>query len=481
MPRPDSLLLRLSALSLLALAGCAHMPDLGKAPDMDNINAFEDSESFKAEKAAWPDENWWQVYNDIQLNQLITDAQAGSPTLQTADARVHRAEAVAHQALATIMPSVNLNAEVDKTKQSYYEGVPPEFVPHGYQNYGSATLDFSYDLDFWGRNRDAVKAAISEVKAAYVESAQTKLMLSTSIVSAYADLAHNYADRDAAQKALEVRNQSVQQFNDRFKNGLENIGSLKQAQANQSSAKAEVLALDEQIALTKNRLAELVGKGPDYGLKINRPTTNLTQHYTLPENIPANLLGRRPDIVAARMHVESRVKAIDAARKDFYPDINLNATIGQQAIGLNFFTKSGAAVGNIGPAISLPIFDGGQRDGQYRAVRAEYEDAVATYNDTLTKALQDVADVATSQRALAGRLSAIQQAVQDSEAAWQVANNRYKGGIAPYLTVLSAEDTLITNRRALADLQSRIFSLDVEMVHALGGGYQSEQNNKKAL
>jgi NodT family efflux transporter outer membrane factor (OMF) lipoprotein len=466
--------------SLLMVAGCAIMPDLGTKPETDDINSYQSAESLKnGQQNAWPDENWWQAYNDQQLSQLITDAQSGSPTLQTADARVHRAEAVARQAYALVMPTLTGNAEVDKNKQSYYEGVPPQFVPHGYQNVGQGTLNFNYDLDFWGRNRDAVKAATSEFKASLIESKETTLMLSTSIVSAYADLAHAYADRDAAEKALNVRNQSVQQFSDRYKNGLENIGSLKQAQANQDSAKAELQSLDEQIALNKNRIAALVGKGPDYGLKITRPKSDLIQHYQLPSNIPVNLLGRRPDIIAAKLRVESRDKAIDAARKNFYPDINLSALIGMQSIGLNNLTKSGASIGNIGPAISLPIFDGGQREGIYRAARAEYEDAVATYNTALIQALQDVADAATSQHALTEQLTTMQQAVADSEAAWQVANNRYKGGIAPYLTVLSAEDTLITNRRALADLQSRIFVLDVAMVKALGGGYEQTSDKTK--
>jgi NodT family efflux transporter outer membrane factor (OMF) lipoprotein len=199
----------------------------------------------------------------------------------------------------------------------------------------------------------------------------------------------------------------------------------------------------------------------------------LSKASGLPGNLQASLLGRRPDIVAARLRAEAAAKQIDVAGAQFYPDVNLAAFIGFQSLGLNMLSKSGSVTGSIGPAITLPIFDSGRLKGQYKGARAEYDAAVASYNGAVTQALHEVADVGVSQRALAGRLERTQAAVDAATEAHRIAQNRYRGGLATYLEVLNAEDALLANVQALANLRSRRFALDVQLVRALGGGYQS--------
>jgi outer membrane protein TolC len=147
--------------------------------------------------------------------------------------------------------------------------------------------------------------------------------------------------------------------------------------------------------------------------------------------------------------------------------------IGFQSLGLENLTNNGSTLGSAGPALSLPIFSGGRLRGQLHASEAEYDEAVASYERTIVQALQEVAEAATSQRALQGELARTREAVDASREAWRIQNDRYTGGLASYLEVLSAEDSLLTTLRAQSDLQARAVTLDVALVRALGGGYST--------
>lgn len=456
----------------VSLAGCA--PDLGALPRLNPFSSYASTQSLAPGGAAvWPRDDWWKVYNDTQLNGLVDEALQGSPSLASAQARLRVAEAQARQAGAARLPSVSADAEVTRMKQSYNNGVPADFVPQDWNNSSRAALDFSYDFDFFGKNRAALRAATGEAEAARADAAQARLVLVTSVLAAYSDLARLYADRDAADEALAVRTSTADLFAKRAQNGLEHQGSLSQVQALQASAQAELAALDEEIALTRNRLAALAGQGPDRGLALVRPTLSVSEMVGIPQNLEADLLGRRPDIIAARLRAEAAAQRIKVAKAAYYPNVNLSAYLGYQSLGLSDLTKAGSEIGGIGPAISLPLFTGGQVEGGYRAARAEYDAAVASYNDTLAHALQDVADAATSQRALGARLEASLRALDAAQKAHAIALQRYKGGLTSYLEVLNAEGTLIDNRRAVADLQARAFTLNVAMMKALGGGFGS--------
>lgn len=459
-------------LAALALGACA--PDLGKMPGLRDIEGYVTGKSYEAPVVAWPHDRWWQSYGDPQLDALVDEALAGAPDMAIAKARLDAAHAEARIAGADLYPSLDANGSVVRTKQSYNMGYPAafqSFLPHGWKPEGQTSLDLTYQLDLWGRNRAALAAATGEAQAAAADAAQARLVLTTQVVAAYAQFVLECANRAEAQRGVEVHLATEKLFADRQKHGLENIGSLKQVQAERAGAEAEVAALDEQIGQSRNKIAALLGQGPDRGLALAMPKVELHLTRGLPENIPANLLGRRPDIVAARLRAEAAAKDIDVAHADYYPNINLSATFGYQSLGLGDLFEHGSQFGHVGPAVSLPIFGGGARDGRYRKARAGYDEAVATYDKTLASALQDVADVAVGQKALAARRDKVAQALAAAEVSYKVAGNRYRGGLATYLDVLNAEDTVIANRRANIDLQAQAFALDVRLVKALGGGY----------
>ncbi len=458
------------------LSACVSVPDVGPAPSVRAPADYAATRTLAGtSEGAWPAERWWTAYGDAQLDALIEEALANAPDLSVAAARVRAAEAVAQQAGAARLPRIDATGSATATKQSENNGVPPALVPGGIDDRGQVAIDIGFDLDLWGRNRAALAAATSRAEAARLEQAEARLALSTNIAAAYADLAQLHALQDVQRDALRIRERTSGLVARRVAGGLDTQAEARQAASAVPAARAELLALDEQIALTRNRIAALLGKGPDRGLAITRPSPRVTAR-PLPAGVSTDLIGRRPDVAAARARVEAAARQIDVARADFYPSINLSAMVGLQAFGLGNLLSGGSTFLNAGPAISLPIFRGGQLQGRYRESRAGFDEAVAFYDRAVTGAYAQVANAVTSQRAFAAQVDQRRRALADAEAAYRVAQLRFNAGLSSYLEVLSAEDRALLARRAVADLDARGFAIDVALVRALGGGFVAPTN-----
>lgn len=459
--------------TVLMLSACAKMPKPAEHIEPKPVAAYATDQSFTAPASAWPDKAWWKDVKDEQLAALIKEGLAGASDMRVAGARFARARAMVGEANAALLPSVNIGGSVMGMKSSYNSLLPGNAVPHGWKDMGEVALDGNWTLDFWGKNKAALHSAEAQAKAAEAEAQEARLIVSTGIAASYTDLASLYKERDAAADARTVRGKTADLMAKRQGEGLENEGAVAHAHAGKEQAEAELAAIDEQIAITRNRIAALMGVGPDRGLSIKRPTLPIDQSFGLPTNLPAELLGRRPDVVASRYRVEAAAKGIDRAEAGFYPNVNLMALIGFQSLGLSNLLLSGSHFGVAGPAVSLPIFDGGRLRAEYRAAEADYSEAVASYDSTLTQALREVADAVAGRQALSERLGRSRAAEANARKAWTIASNRYRGGLGTYLDVLSAEDALIQSRRAVALLEARAFTLDVALIRALGGGYHS--------
>ncbi|HEY1750747.1 MAG TPA: efflux transporter outer membrane subunit [Caulobacteraceae bacterium] len=462
------------AASAALLAACASLPGEASKPQPKALASYAAEKSLAAPAADWPSDRWWDAYGDAQLSSLIGEALKGSPTLAQAEARLMAAGAATQQSRAATLPSLGGSGQVGLTEQSRVEGFPPfiqELLPKGYLGTGRLALDASYDLDLFGKNRAALAAAVSEEAATRADLAEARLTLSTAVAGAYADLARLGAERDAAAEALRNRQDTSRLTAERVTNGLDTRAELKQAEAATPASQADVEALDEQILLTRHRLAALLGEGPDRGLDVAMPRPEAVKAFGLPADLRLHLIGRRPDIVAARLRAQAAAKRIDIARAQFFPDVSLTGYIGQQSLGLSQLLNPAAAIGQIGPTVTLPIFEGGRLRGQLRGAHADYDAAVEAYDATLTQALQDVADAAASVQSAQRQLADRRAALSAGEQAYAVARKRYQGGLSSYVAVLTAEDALIGERRAFADAQTRAFSLDITLVRALGGGY----------
>ncbi len=455
-------------------AGCA--PDLGTPPRVQTPDSFAASRSYAAPPAPWPDDQWWKAYGDPVLDRLIVDALAGSPDLKVAEARVREADAAVEQAGAPLWPAISVNAAAMPTRTTLNQGFPPQYkalLPHNWHIQSNATGNLAYEFDFFGKNRAALAAATSEAEAAAIDAAAARVALSTSVAGAYADLLRLNADHAAALEALRIREESAALVGERVKQSLENAGQLDEANAMAANTEADVDVIEGQIARAKHAIAALVGSGPDRGLDIVPAPNEKLKAFGLPPSLSLDLIGRRPDIVAARLRSEATAERVDAAHAAFYPNIDLTGFFGVQSIDLKTLLAKDSMIGQIGPALHLPIFDGGSIESGYRGARAQYDEAVAAYDKTLIHALQDVADAASDSRELEQELTHARAALKESENAHRIARLRYQGGLSRYLDVLAAEDTLVAARRRVADLEARAFFQDIELVRALGGGFRA--------
>jgi NodT family efflux transporter outer membrane factor (OMF) lipoprotein len=466
----------IALMAATALAACAHVPDLGARPEPKPASAYASQQSFQAAPVQWPSERWWTVYGDPQLDKLVDEALASSPTLSQAEARVRKSDAQVEQAMGVRRPQLNANATAAEVKQSYNNGIPALFVPKGYNDTGRATVDLAWDADLFGRNRAALAAAVSEADAQRIDAAQARLVLTSGLVAAYADLARLHAERDTTEQAIALRHLTVGLATQRTQQGVANIGEQRQAETAEAQARQDLAALDEQIVLTRNRLAALTGAGPDRGLAIARPANTVEAAFGLPANLAIDLVGRRPDVQAARLRADAMASRIKVARAGFYPNVNLTAYLGAQSLHLENLVKSGSDIGQVAAAFSLPIFSGGRLEGAYKGARADYDAAVAAYDQTLVQALNEVADAATSERALEARLLQARAALVAAEESARIARLRYEGGLANALTAITAEDVVINQRRAVADLEARRLTLDAALTRALGGGFRQPQS-----
>ena len=461
----------ISLVGVLLASACA-APDLGPKPVAKVVGP---QQVFAGQVADWPTEDWWANYGDPQLSNLIETGLQSAPTIAVAQARLRRASALVGLAGAAQQPSVSTNAVVAESKSSYNAGLPTPAALHGWNDTGRATLDFSYELDLWGKTRASIAAATSEEAAAKADAAAARLIVSTSIAAAYADLARLFADRDVLVATLGVREQTLNLVRRRTEGGYDSEAELRQAQVGPPLARAELEAVDEQIALTRLRLAALMGQTPDRAASIARPQVVALRSLGLPADLPTALIARRPDLVAARWRAESASERIDVAHAAFYPNVNLVGLIGVQSLGIGNLASAGSDLGSAGTVLGLPIFDGGRRKAGFKVARADYDAAVAAYDGSLNQALEEVADAVTSQRALEQRLADSREAEEAATSGWRLAKRRYTAGASDFTAVLVAEDRMLATRRAVSTLEARRFILDLTLVRALGGGWREGQ------
>ena len=439
-----------------------------------NISEYKTEKTFlNNEKNPWVIENWWQEYADTQLNEMINEALKDSPNMKVAIARLHKADSFTKIAKASQLPQINANAQITEQKLSYNYLTPRSMTPDGFNDYGQVNLNFNWEIDFWGKNKAMVDAAILDVESANAQIAQTKLIISSSIATNYCELARLFDNEEIIKNSLKLQKDILELLNKRYENGLENKTAINEAKSLILKSENELLSLQEQISLQKNKLAALMGEGPDRGILISRPTLKIDKtNFKLPQDLALNLLGKRPDIVISKLQVEASLKRIDQKKAEFYPNVNLSSFIGLQSLGVNMLDKKDSYNASFGPAISLPIFTAGRLEGELRSNVSNYEESVATYNQAITQALNEVADAIESQKIVSNQLLKTQEDVLEATEISTIKDKRYKAGVSNYLEVLNAQLNLINTKRNLTNLKSRAITLDIALKNALGGGYE---------
>jgi NodT family efflux transporter outer membrane factor (OMF) lipoprotein len=459
---------RLGALAAaLLLAGCANLSGIESQAGMRDAA----SAGLAPAKAAafTPAAQWWRDFGDEQLNQLVDIALQGNPNLKIAQARLARAQAVTEVAEAARLPQVN--GSFDATRQRYSEnGLYPPPLAGAIRNSGTLQLSASWELDFFGKNQAALDAALGSAKAAQADAEAARVLLASNVVRTYFQLARANDQLTVAQRTLAQRGESLGLVRDRVRAGLDTQLELHQSEGALPEARQQIEALQEQAQLARHALAALTGQGNREVVR-TQPSLAALKSIGLPAELPADLLGQRADIAAARWRVEAAGYDVKNAKAQFYPNVNLLAFAGVSSIGLGRLIEAGSAQWGVGPAIRLPIFEGGKLRANLRGKAADLDAAVESYNAAVLDAIHDAADQMASAQSIARQQAEQRLAQASAESAYQIALQRYKAGLGTYLNVLTAENSVLAQRRLAVELAGRALETQVALVRAFGGGY----------
>jgi NodT family efflux transporter outer membrane factor (OMF) lipoprotein len=456
----------------LLLAACAS-PGPQRAPQRLTEAAALGLTADAATATAWPDERWWQRFGDPALSALVEQALAGQPSLRQAEARLRQAEAGVAAADAGRAPQVQASA--DLTDQRFTaKGMIPAPLGGSTMWNNTVQLGASWELDLFGRQRAALDAAIGQQRAAAADAQAARVLLAAQVAGHWFALARQQELQRLSQRSLQQREQVLALVRQRIAAGLDTAVERHQAEGLVAQSRAEAEALGEGIARERHALAELSGQAPPALATLDAALAPL-RAQALPGALSADLLGRRADLVAQRWRVEAALKDVDVARTRFYPDVNLVAFFGLSSLGLDNLLNAGARTYGAGPALRLPVFEGGRLRAQLAARNAEADAAVEAWNATLLRALREVADEVATLQALDRQQGAQDQATAAAEAAFDLALQRYQAGLGNFLSVLAADATVLTQRRAAADLKARHLGSEVALARALGGGYRAER------
>jgi len=472
--RSLSLRALLALAALCGLSACVSSKGLAPLATIDDGHGLTAAAAVRGvvvTPAAWPAQQWWRRYDDPQLDSLVDEALAGNPTIRIAEARTRQAAAVTVSSETALMPQAG--AALKNNRQHYSaNSTTPKPLAGNWAWANDVGLNFSYEVDFWGKNAAALAAAVGRQKASEVEHQAARIMLEVGVAQTYLKLAQAYAQLDLADISLDQRRQIVKLTQQRVAAHLDSELDLKQAELALPLAQAQIVAARESLSLLRAQLAALLGAGPDRGERLTRPQLHATPGVAVPATLPSELLARRPDVVAQRWRVEALRSEIDAAKAQFYPSINLNAIVGMQSLGFDTLLDGSSRLLGAASALSLPVFDGGRLRANLMLRDADYDVAVEQYNQTLVEAMHDVVSQLLSLQWLQQRRSLQQQALSTARQAQQLALKRYRSGLGNYLQVLSTDIAVLEQQRTQIDLDTRAYDLDIALVRALGGGYQ---------
>jgi len=469
----------------IIIAGCAS--SRGIAPQQSPLDPakLDVGAAVKAAdlSARWPDANWWRAYADPQLDALVGAAIDGNPSLAAADARVREAQSLAGVTAAAMLPHVTGNLSI--TRQHWadnplYYGPGPLADQNTWNNTG--TLGFSYRLDLWGADERAHERSLNAAQERVANRRAAQLELEVNLVRAYVDFSKQYALLDIANDTLARQQQLAALAERRLAGGIGTQLEVSQAQAPLPEYERRIEALREAIELDRNELAALTGKGPGAGAALSRPVLALDAPVALPSALPAELIGHRPDVVAARWAIAGAARGIDVAHAAFYPNIDLMASLGGFAVGGPLFQFLHAADGawTAGPALSLPIFEGGALRARLGAAAAGYDEAVDRYDATVVSALKQIADQVVRLHSLSVQQGDADRSASVAERSFRLAQVGYKRGLNDYVNVVVSETQWLNAQQGVAQVRAARLAAYASLMGALGGGLTVPADGPKA-
>lgn len=471
---------------LLLMSGCAWIPQGDKPAEFIATPPMEHTLSHSKHDQPiaaghWPPERWWREFGSPELNGLMDAALKENVGLKVAAARLRQAQAMARVEGARLLPFLDAAAGLETGR---FSGNGANVALRG-ESFDSAfitPLSLRYQFDFWGKNRAALEAALGEAAAEEAEQAETLLQLTSAIARSYI---HGIALRqqlDLVHDMARLRRDLLVMDETRLQLGLDSADPVKQSTVELEQLNKREANLRDQLDIQRNLLARLMGKGPDSTEDLFTGPLISPDKLRLPQKLPLELLSQRPDLASALHRAEAAAQRIEVAKANFLPTIDLTAFAGVNALRLThgasslanlLFSGSSFSYG-IAPGLRLPLFEGGRLRGELSAQRAEYDGAVELYNETLLRAVQEVADSLSRCRETRAILEAQGRLLSTQHENLGLAETRFHSGLDDRRALLTRQHGVLDQEYALRHLESDQLIAMIDLMEALGGGYVND-------
>jgi multidrug efflux pump len=420
-----------------------------------------------------PKGNWWEMFGDPALNTLETQAVQANQNLKAAVARVDQARSTARISRAELFPQAGLNPSFMRQRYS------PNQVP----NFGAITantfstpVDLSYEVDLWGRVRRSFESARADAQASLASYYTVLLTLQADVAQNYFSLRALDAEIGTVTSTVELRHEQVRLVRSRFEGGIGSDLDVAQAETELASTEADAAALAQQRDQMENALAILVGQNPSafhLGVISNASENWHPEPPVIPAGLPADLLERRPDVAGAERQLASANAKIGVARAAFFPVLTLTGSGGFLSGSVDSLFDLSSRTWSFGPSVSLPLFAGGRNRAGYQRSQAAFEEAAAAYRQQVLVAFGDVENSLSAIRHLADQAAAQERGVESARRAADLATDRYRSGIVAYINVVDASRDALAAERDNAVLAGERLNASVQLIKALGGGWQT--------
>ena len=464
----------LTAITLtLAISGCEVGPNYVR-PKLEKPTAFK---SQPATQPAPPvPSDWWKLYHDPELDQLITTASDLNQNLQQAVARVDQSRALARVAGSYLLPTVTLDPSYARTRDSANRPSVLTGQPLGKSvvyNDWRFPIDLTYEIDVWGRVRRSLEASNAQAAAVEADLAVVRLLVQTDVATYYFTLRALDSQEQILQKTVESYTEQVRLVSAQLKNGLVAPLDLYQAQALLAAAQAQWRDLQRARADEEHALAVLCGlPAPSFAIAPNALLEAVTPQ--IPPGLPGQLLTRRPDVAESEQNIIAFNAQVGVATADFYPTFTLTGTAGFESTSASELFDWQSKAASIAPSISIPLFEGGRLRANLAAAQAAFRQAVAAYINQVLTAYADVEDALTDLHALSEEVARMRDAVAASQNYLRTATVQYQQGLVNYLVVIDAERTLLTNQLTLSQNINQQVNASIHLIKALGGGWNPD-------
>ena len=459
-----------AGLLCVSLSGCMVGPNY-HVPVVPAPPAYQEPASTSA-LAVPAGDAWWEVFNDATLNDLEKQAVGANPDIQIAVAHVDQADAVRRSVHSAQLPTVAAGVSVSRNREAQQR--PNNGNTNGHAatyNDFQLPLSLSYEIDAWGRIRRMMQSATASEQATEADLRFVRLTVAASVATDYYTLREADADIHILETTIVDLERGYEITNNQFRRGLISELAVRQAQTILDQTRARIEALHIQRSQSEHAIAVLLGR-PVAGFSVAVATT-LPRPPVIPAGVPADILGRRPDIASAERSAAAASAQIGVAKAAYLPQFSLTGLAGYESTNPASLLNWQNSIASLAASAVAPIFTGGRLKANVDQAQASYRQSVAQYEKTVLVAYQDVEDQLSALHYLSSQFDAENNAVADATRAEEIASNRYNTGLVSYLDVVYAQQTLLSNQEVLTQVQGQRMTATIALIRALGGSWKS--------